>query len=82
MIGMGTVCQSICLAALEYGLGTCIADQGIWYDQVWRKYADIPENKVLVEGISIGYPDENFPANKLISMREPVDAITIWLGFD
>jgi nitroreductase len=82
MIGIGSVCQSICLAALEYGLGTCIADQGIWYEQVWRKYANMPESKRLVEGISIGYPNDNFPANKLISKREAVDTITTWLGFD
>ncbi len=41
MLGIGAMCQSICLAALDFGLGTCIADQGIMYDQVWRKHAGI-----------------------------------------
>ena len=81
MLGVGALCQTICLAALEYGLGTCIADQGIMYDQVWRKYANIPESKRLIAGISIGYPDLDFPANKLVSSREPVDSITTWLGY-
>ncbi|MCX6008245.1 MAG: nitroreductase [Chloroflexi bacterium] len=81
MLGVGALCQTICLAALEYGLGTCIADQGIMYDQVWRKYANIPESKRLIAGISIGYPDPDFPANKLVSSREPVDSITTWLGY-
>lgn len=81
MLGIGALCQSICLAALNYGLGTCIADQGIMYDQVWRKYANIPESKRLVAGITIGYPDPDFPANKLVSSREPADKIVTWLGY-
>ena len=81
MLGVGALCQTICLAAMEYGLGTCIADQGIMYDQVWRKHANIPESKRLIAGISIGYPDPDFPANKLVSSREPVDSITTWLGY-
>lgn len=81
MLGVGALCQTICLAAMEYGLGTCIADQGIMYDQVWRKYGNLPESKRLIAGISIGYPDPDFPANKLVSAREPVDSITTWLGY-
>jgi nitroreductase len=81
MIGIGAMCQSICLAALNYGLGTCIADQAIMYDQVWRKHANIPESKRLIAGISVGYPDPEFPANKLVSSREPVEKITTWLGY-
>lgn len=81
MLGIGAMCQSICLAALEFGLGTCIADQGIMYDQVWRKHANIPESKRLIAGITIGYPDDSFAVNKMITPREPVDRITTWLGY-
>lgn len=81
MIGIGAICQTICLAALEYGLATCIADQGIMYDQVWRRYAGVPESKRVVAGITIGYPDWEFPANKLVSAREPVDNLVTWLGY-
>ncbi|MDD5311617.1 MAG: nitroreductase [Dehalococcoidia bacterium] len=82
MLALGAICQSICLAALGYGLGTCIADQGIMYDHVWRQYAAIPESKRLVAGIAVGYPDNSFPANRLVTGREPVGNITTWLGFD
>jgi nitroreductase len=81
MIGIGCLVQSICLAALTYGLGTCIADQAIMYDQVWRKHANIPDSRRLISGITIGYPDPGFPANKLVSVREPVENITTWLGY-
>jgi nitroreductase len=79
MLGIGAVCQSICLAALEFGLGTCIANQGIMYDQAWRKLAGITDSKRLVAGITVGYPDPEFPANRLVSPREPVDSLITWL---
>ena len=81
MLGLGALCQTICLAAMEYGLGTCIADQGIMYDQVWRKYTGIPESKRLVAGITIGYPDPGVPINAMVTPRESVDKITTWLGY-
>lgn len=82
MLGIGAILQSICLAALEYGLATCIADQGIMYDHVWRKHCNIADSRRLVAGIAMGYPDWDFPANKLVTSREPVDNMTTWFGFD
>ncbi len=82
LIDIGAFCQSICLAALEYGLGTCIADQGTMFPEVLRKFAGIPESKNMVISIAIGYPDWDFPANKLETDREPVDSFTTWCSFD
>jgi len=79
---IGTISQTICLAALNYGLGTCIADQGIMYPEIVRKYTGIPESKRTIISIAIGYPDWDFPANKVESEREPVESITTWCGFD
>jgi nitroreductase len=79
---IGTISQTICLAALNYGLGTCIEDQGITYPEVVRKHTGIPESKQIIISIAIGYPDWDFPANKVESEREPVESITIWCGFD
>jgi nitroreductase len=52
----------------------------VLFRSVWRKYANIPDDKRLVAGITIGYPDLDFPANKLVSAREPVDNLVTWLG--
>jgi len=78
----GALCQSICIAALEYGLGTCITEQGILFPETVRKYARIPESKQIIVNITIGYPDWTFPANKLVSKRDPLDSITTWIGYD
>ena len=79
---IGCITHAICLAALNYGLGTCIEDQGILFPEVARKFTNIPESKALVTGIAIGYPDWDFPANKVQSEREPMDSIVTWCGFD
>ncbi|UCH51862.1 MAG: nitroreductase [Chloroflexota bacterium] len=82
LLDIGAFCQSICLAALEYGLGTCIEDQGTMFPDVLRRFTAIPESKNIVISIAIGYPDRDFPANKLESDREPVDSFTTWCGFE
>jgi len=77
-LDIGAVMQNICLAALDYGLGTCIGDQGVMYPEVLRKHCDIPESDMIVISIAVGYPNHGFPANKLQSSRESLDTLTKW----
>jgi nitroreductase len=79
---IGAIAQTICLAALNYGLGTCIQDQTLMFPEVVRRFTGIPDSKRIIIAIAIGYPDWDFPANKLQSEREPVENITTWQGFD
>jgi len=67
---LGAVTQTIALAALDYGLGTCIQGAPVFYPQVVRQIAGIPESTKLVMAIAIGYPDWDFPANKLHTTRQ------------
>ena len=82
LLDIGAVIQTICLTALNFGLGTCIEDQGTMYPEVLRKYGQIPESKRIIAAVAIGYPDWDFPTNKLESEREPIRNVTTWLGFD
>jgi len=82
LLDIGAVIQTICLAALHFGLGTCIEDQGTMYPDVLRRCGHIPESKRIIAAVAIGYPDWDFPANKLESPREPARNVTTWLGFD
>jgi len=82
LLDIGAVMQSICLAALSYGMGTCIEDQGVIYPEVTREFAGIPESKRMMISIAIGYPDWAFPANKVETPREPLGRITTWCGFE
>ena len=77
---IGAIMQTICLAALKHGLGTCVEDQGVMFPEVVRKHTGIPESKRIMMSIAIGYPDWDFPANRLDTPREPVDNVITWCG--
>lgn len=80
LFSLGTVTQTIALAAVGFGLGTCIQAALVYYPKVVKQIAGIPEPKKLVVGIAIGYPDWDFPPNKLQSTREPLANIATWRG--
>lgn len=71
----GALAQTICLAALNHGLGTCIMGQGIAFPEVVKKHTGIPDSQRLIIGIAMGHPDWGFPANKLESAREPIETV-------
>jgi len=77
---LGTLSQTIALAAMNFGLGTCIEHATVFYPEVIRQILSIPESKKIAIGIAIGYPDWDFPANKLQSTREPLINIATWYG--
>ena len=81
LLDLGAAMQTLCLAALNFGLGTCIEDQGGLYPEVLREIAQIPDNKRIIISIAIGYPDGDFPANAVVSSRESLDKNTRWIGF-
>lgn len=79
LLDLGAVMQNICLAALHFGLGTCIEDQGVLYPDVFREYTGISQSKRLIIAIAIGYPAPEFPANHVRSEREPAQNMTTWV---
>ena len=81
LLDLGATMQTLCLAALHHGLGTCIADQGVSYPDVLRNIACIPDKKKIIISVAIGYPDASFPANHAEIPRETLDKNTHWLGF-
>jgi len=81
LLDLGAAMQTVCLAALHFGLGTCVEDQGVLYPEVLREKLKIPENKKIIIAIAVGYPDWDFPANALASGRESLDTNTRWMGF-
>jgi len=77
---IGIVVDSICLAAHAYGLGTCITVRVVYYPDVLRDVLNIPESKMLVMGIDIGYPDPDAPFNNYPRSREPLESMVHWYG--
>ena len=80
LLGIGTIAQTIALAALNYGLGTCIQEVGLMYPDVIRKFTGLPESQRITTCLTIGYPDWDYPANNVHSEREPIENVATWCG--
>ena len=78
----GLVAGNIMLLASRYGLGTIAQIQAVGYPDVLRRILGVPESKLIVLGIAIGYPDPDDPINRLRSERDPLQAVCTWHGFD
>jgi nitroreductase len=77
----GLVAENIMLLAASHGLGTIAQIQAVMYPDVLRRVVGIPDSKLIVLGIAIGYPDWEEPVNQLRSERESLDGLTTWHGF-
>ena len=78
----GMVAENIMLLAIKYGLGTIPELQAVSYPDVLRKTLGIPDSKLIVIGLAVGYPDWDDPVNALHTEREPLDKATRWDGFE
>jgi nitroreductase len=78
VMDIGMFAQSIMVAALEYGLGTCPQAALTDYPHIVKRHLNIPESKRLALGISIGYPHNEAIINSYRSMRVEMDKFTKW----
>ena len=78
----GAVTTALVNAAWSRGLGAVINSQGIMQSPVVREHAQIPEDQIIMKAVALGWPDDSFPANAVISERKSVDEAARFLGFD
>ena len=78
----GAVTNALVNAAWSRGLGCVINSQGIMQSPVVREHAKIPDDQVIMICVAMGYPDEEFPANGVVSRRKSVDDAATFVGFD
>lgn len=78
----GAVTNALVNAAWSRGLGCVINSQGIMQSPVVREHAGIPDDQVIMICVAMGYPDDDFPANAVVSNRKSVDEAAVFVGFD
>jgi nitroreductase len=78
----GAVTNALVNAAWSRGLGCVINSQGIMQSPVVREHAGIAEDQVIMICVAMGYPDDSFPANAVVSNRKSVDEAAVFVGFD
>ena len=79
MLDIGLLTQTICLAAHDRGLGTCIMAMAVVQPEMLRKIAQIPEDRKIAVGIAMGYPDPEFPLNSFERKRAGVKDFVKWV---
>jgi len=77
----GAVSTALVNAAWSRGLGAVINSQGIMQSPVVREHAGIADDQVIMKAIAIGWPDDSFPANAVVSERKSVDEAARFVGF-
>jgi nitroreductase len=80
-LDMGMFLQSVMIAARARGLDTCPQAAWIGFHKVVRSVLPLPDDHVMICGMSLGYADDNQPENRLVTVREPVDVFAKFYGF-
>lgn len=78
---LGSLSQSIMLAAKDNGLDTAVALMLVAYPNLIRSHLEIPDDLSIVIGIALGSNDSNNPANRFRSPRRPLSEVVQLKGF-
>ncbi|HMT43216.1 MAG TPA: nitroreductase [Chakrabartia sp.] len=78
----GAVTNALVNAAWSKGLGCVINSQGIMQSPVVREHAGIADDQLIMMCVAMGWPDDDFPANSVVSARKSVDEAAVFVGFD
>jgi nitroreductase len=75
----GLIVQSVCLAAHDKGLGTCIMAMAVRDPDTLRDLLPGAKDKRFVIGVALGYPDEEAPINQFERSRAPLEKLVSWV---
>jgi len=75
LVDVGIAVGYMVLAAHNMGLGTCPIGLISAFDDEIREMLNIPDEKNVVIGIAVGYPDPDSPVNRTISERAPLHEV-------
>jgi nitroreductase len=75
----GSIVQSVCLAAYDRGLGTCIVATIVRHPDLLRELLPGSGGKRLVVGVALGHADADAAANRFERMRADLDELVTWV---
>jgi len=79
-IDYGMFLQNVMVAARARGLDTCPQVAFIKFHRVIAEHLRIPDDQLVVCGMSLGYADPESVENNLVTERAPVDQFATWHG--
>ena len=80
-LDFGMFLENIMIAARGKGLHTCPQAAFANYPKIIRERLGIPEDEVVICGMSLGYADHAAPENALVTEREPVENFATFIDF-
>ena len=80
MLDIGLVVQTLCLLAHGKGLGTLIMAAAVQFPDLIRGIASIPEDRRIVVGIALGYPNLEYDLNNFERKRADLDEFVQWIS--
>ena len=78
----GGIVNGLVTAGWSKGLVAVINSQGIMQSPVVREHAGIPDDQVIMICVAMGYTDDSFPANEVISKRKSISELATFVGFN
>jgi nitroreductase len=79
MLDIGLFLQSFMLLTTNEGLGSIVLSASVNYPDILRERFPIPEDKRIVIGVAIGWPDWDAPVNQFERRRAAFDESGIWI---
>jgi nitroreductase len=76
----GSFVQTVCLAAYDRGLGTCIVATVIRYPDLLRRLLPGAEGKRFAVAVTLGYADPQSAANTFERSRADLDELVTWVS--
>jgi len=76
---MGFFVQNVMLGLVACGLGSCPQASVTGYSDAIREHLGLGAGRLIVCGMSVGYPDESAPVNRFVPERAPLSDFTQWL---
>jgi nitroreductase len=78
-VDIGAILGYFLLAAHDLGLGTCPIGLITAYEDEIKDLLNIPEDKNVVIGVALGYPDPDSPINRFKSSRDDLEKMVRWI---
>ncbi len=79
LVDIGIILGYLILTAHEFGLWTCPIGLIVAYEDEIKELLNIPDNKNVVIGLALGYPDWNVPINNFKSQRDNFEKSVRWI---
>ncbi len=76
---MGFFVQNVMLGLVARGLGGCPQASVTGYSDAIREHLGLGPDRLIVCGMSVGYPDETAPVNHFAPERAGLAEYTLWL---